>query len=151
MTALASATPQTSDLAIQVAKGIQVVAEVATVESRLMPYAMMIAGLFPGAASVLAAISIAQPYIDKAVAAAPAIEAAVVAGAPIIDAIQTDGPEVLAHIKTAYSIMASATGATVAVEDVSDSIAIKFAGKIFHHEWTQEETQRYWDKATGQW
>lgn len=142
------------DLTRRVANGIEVLATIGRIEKNVMPYATFIAGFFPGAASVLSAIAIAQPYIDKLVTAAPAVEAAVVAGAPILQAIHDSGPSVLQHVKQVFAIFANAdparpeTGLTA--DDVSDADAVTFAGPLLlGRPWTDAETQRYWDKATG--
>ena len=144
-----------TEIAHGVATGISVLARIASVEKNVMPYATFIAGFFPGAASILSAIAIAQPWIDKAVAAAPAIEAGIEAGAPIIDAIQNAGPQVMTNIKTAYATLANADPSIeesyASPDEVSDETAAQFAGPVlFGRPWTQEETQRWFDKATGQ-
>ncbi len=143
-----------TEIAHGVATGIGVLAKIATVEKNVMPYATFIAGFFPGAASILSAIAIAQPWIDKAVAAAPAIEAGIEAGAPIIDAINQAGPQVLTHIKTAIAVLSNADpeipGTAMTAADVTDGDAVAAAGPlIMGRRWTQAETQRFWDKADG--
>ena len=90
------------------AEGIRIIGNIASAEEKVMPYAIMIGGLFPGVATVLAAISIAQPWIDKVAAYAPTIAAAVDKGAPVIDAIRDHAPEVMDHLKSAYASLASA-------------------------------------------
>lgn len=142
------------DIAGGIAKGIEVLAKIGQIEHNVMPYATFIAGFFPGAASVLAAIAIAQPYIDKAVAAAPLLEKAVSDGAPIIDAIQSSGPGVLSSLKHAYAIFANADPARpeegMTAADVSDEEAVKFAGPVMlGRPWTAEEEARFFAKADG--
>lgn len=141
-------------VAQNVAQGIEVLATIGRTERTIMPYATFIAGFFPGVASVLAAIQIAQPYIDKAIAAAPAVEAAITSGAPIFDAIQQAGPSVLTHIKEAFAIFANTDptrpeiGITAA--DVSNEDALRAAGPIlFGRAWTTQEEARLFAKADG--
>jgi len=142
------------EIAARVANGIRVIASIAAVESRVMPYATFVAGFFPGMASILAAVQIAQPWIDKAIAAAPAIEAGIEAGAPILDAINNAGPQVLTHIKTAYAIMVNADPARpeegLTADDIPDMDAVAItAPMVLGRQWTDEETQRWFDRATG--
>lgn len=110
------------------AAGIRIIGNIASVEEKVMPYAIMIGGLFPGVATVLAAISIAQPYINKAAELAPTVAAAVEKGAPVLDAIRAHAPEILGHVKSAYAALASSrpgmTGITAG--DVGDVVAAEF-------------------------
>lgn len=144
----------TEQIAQNVVSGIKVLAAVAKTESKLIPYATFIAGFFPGAASVLSAIQIAQPYIDKAIAAAPVVETAISEGIPILEAIDNSGPNVLSSIKKAIAIYTNADPSTpetsMTENDVSDDEAAIAAGPImFGRAWTAEETQRWFDQASG--
>ena len=135
-----------AQIAANIAKGIEIVAKIAAVEEKVMPYAMLIGGLFPGVASALSIIAIAQPWIDKAVAAAPAVEAAVQAGAPIIDAINSAGPQVLDHFKQALAVYRGGSP-----QEISDNLAIEaFAPMVLGRNWTEEEQNRWFERASGQ-
>lgn len=111
-----------------VAKGVKVVGAIASVEEKVMPYAMLVAGLFPGAASVLAAIAIAQPYIDKVAQYAPTVAAYVEKGVPVVDAIKQHAPEVIDHLKSAYATLKGIEPnfANITADDVSETVAIEF-------------------------
>ena len=110
------------------AEGIRIIGNIASVEEKVMPYAIMIGGLFPGVATVLAAISVAQPYIDKVAAMAPTVADAVDKGAPVLDAIRAHAPDVLVHVKSAYAALASSHPGMVGVTaaDVGDVVAGEF-------------------------
>lgn len=117
-------------VAQNVAKGIGVIAEIGSVESRIMPYATFIAGFFPGAASILAAIQIAQPFIDKAVAAAPLVQTAILDGVPIYEAIDNNAPQMIGHIKQAIAIFRNGDPSDpvgITADDISDGEAMKAA------------------------
>lgn len=121
------------------ATGIKIIGDIASVEKRVMPYAMMIGGLFPGVATVLAAVSIAQPYIDKVAEYAPQVATLVQdRGVPVIDAIKSVAPSALGHLKSAYAALAKAdpTLSHVTLADITDAMAAEMfktlmAGSFF--------------------
>lgn len=119
-----------------------------------LPVARFIAGFFPGLGSVLAAIEIAAPIIQKIAIAAPIIADAIDKGRPIIDAIAATGPGMLPNFKALYAIAVNHDPArpetAMTAADVSDQDAAKFAGVVFTPGRTNEEQQQEWDRAQGQ-
>jgi hypothetical protein len=116
-----------------VAEGIRIVGKIASVEKSVMPYAIMIGGLFPGVATVLGAIAAAQPYINAVAQYAPTVAAAVDKGAPILDAIREHAPEAIGHMKSVYATIAAAdpTLSHVTAGDVTDAMAAEMFKAIF--------------------
>lgn len=116
----------TQQLVTGAAEGIRIIGNIASIEEKVMPWAMMIGGLVPGVATVLGAIAIAQPYIDQVAAHAPEIADLVQnRGVPVVDAIKRVAPPVLDHLKNAYAALAKAdpTLRHVTAADVTDAIA----------------------------
>jgi hypothetical protein len=141
-------------IAKQISGGIGVVGSIAGTAQSVLPWVNLVAGFFPGAASVISALQIAAPIIQKISEIAPVAVQAIEAGQPIFDAIEKAGPDLLPHIKALYATFANADPTRpeteMTADDVSDREALAFAGPVlFGREWTQEETQRWWDKATG--
>lgn len=116
------------------AAGIRVLGGIASVEEKVMPYAIMLGGLVPGVATVLAAIAVAQPYIDQVASHAPAIADLVdKEGVPVVEAIKRIAPPVIDHLKNAYATLAKAdpTLDHVTLADVTEAVA----GEMFMTLW----------------
>ena len=123
------ATIPSQTLVDDVAKGVKIIGEIASVEEKVMPYAMMIGGLFPGVATVLGAIALAQPYIDKVAQYAPQVSDVIEQkGVPVVDAIRQVEPALMGHIKSAYSALAAAdpTLSNLSAGEISDAVAGEF-------------------------
>lgn len=143
-----------TQIANAVATGAGIVGNVAGVAGNVLPYINLVAGFFPGAASVISAIQIAQPIIAKIAAVAPVAVKAIEAGGPIFEAIDKASPALLPHIKDLYAVFANAdpTRPETAMvgSKVSDEQALAFAGPVLlGRPWTSEETQRWFDKASN--
>lgn len=120
------------------AVGIRVVGGIASVEEKVMPWAIMLAGLVPGAATVLGAIALAQPYIDQVAAHAPQVANLVDnEGVPVLDAINRVAPKILDHVKSAVAILRQGdpTLSHVTAGDIADAVAAEafkgFFGDVF--------------------
>lgn len=144
--------------AVTIAKGLEtgisIVGSTAGIANKVLPWVNLVAGFFPGAASVIAALQIAAPIIEKIAVVAPIAVKAIEAGTPIFNAIDGASPDLLSHIKQLYAVFANAdpsrpeTGMTAA--DVSDQEATAFAGPVLMgRAWTDEEQQRWWDRQDG--
>lgn len=128
-----------------------VIAKVASFGEKAMPVAQLIASLIPGGGVVVSAIGLALPYIQKTVAAAPAVNAAIAAGVPIAEAIQRNGPDLMASLREIYAIAVNhdperketnLTGAAVPEAQVQ-----KFATTfMIGYKLTQEEENAYFDR-----
>ena len=122
---------------------------------RLAPAIELIAGFFPGAASVVAALQLAEPYIEMVSRAAPAVRHAIESGAPVFKAID-DTPDLMAAIKEVVAALTNGDpiqkpmGEPLTADDISDEDAIKFAGPLLMgRKWTADEQQRWWDRASA--
>lgn len=139
-------------IAHDAAIGITVVGKVASGIDHVLPWLMLAGGLVPGADTVLAALQIARPVLERIAAVAPVAVAAINDGEPIIAAIDRAGPQVLADLKDMLAIVTSAKiGVRITRDDVSDADAYAFAGPLMlGRVWTDAETQGWWDRASGQ-
>jgi hypothetical protein len=140
-----------------------IIGRVAAVGDKVLPALQLIAPFIPipYASNIIAALTIAQPWIDKIAAGTPVIEKAIQDGMPVIDALQARLPSLIGDFKQVYAIAANADPLHPATDmtaaDVSDEQAVafatesyKFAGKaLFGQRWTDEEYQRAWDRAQG--
>jgi hypothetical protein len=129
------------------------VGEIAKFGTQALPVAEFIAGFFPGMAPVLQAVRIAAPYIEKIAAAAPQVAAAIDKGRPIITAVEETAPTMLPNLKAIFAIAVNHDPAdprtNMTAGDVSDEQAMTFGGPVlFGHRWTDQETQRFWDRST---
>lgn len=127
------------------------IAKVASFGEKAMPVAQLIASIIPGGGVVVSAIGLALPYIQKAAAAAPAVNAAIAAGVPIAEAIQKNGPDLLTSIREIYAIAVNhdperketdLTGAAVSNAQVQN-FAATF---MFGYKMTQAEENAYHDR-----
>lgn len=130
------------------------VGSVAGIAGNVLPWINLVAGFFPGAASVLSAIQIATPIIERIAKAAPIAVNSIEAGKPIFQAIDQASPALLPHIKELYAVFANAdptrpeTAMTAA--DVSDKEALAFAGPVlFGRPWTRAEEERWFEQASN--
>lgn len=117
-----------------VAEGVKIIGGIASVEEKVMPWAMMIAGLVPGAATVLGAIALAQPYIDKAAEYAPQVANLVDnEGVPVLDAINRVAPPILDHVKNAITTLRSSdpTLSHVTAAEIADAVAAEAFKGLF--------------------
>ena len=132
----------------------QVVGSLARYGKQAAPVARFIASFIPGLAPVVAAVDMAAPWLEKIAAAAPAVEQALDKGRPIFDAIEKTAPDVLPALKNVYAIAGNHDPARPETDlkaaDVTDAQVAGFTGAVlFGRAWTQEETQRWFDKAQG--
>lgn len=141
-------------IAQSIEKDVAIVGEVSSVAVKIEPWINLVGGLFPGVTSVLAAIQIAAPIIQKIAVSAPIATQAIEAGMPVFEAIDKASPELLAHIKALYAIFTNADPTrpetNMTADDVSDVEALAFAGPVLlGRAWTQPELERWWDVAKG--
>lgn len=115
-----------------VAQGIRVIGAIASIEERVEPTAVFLASFVPFLGTAVAAVALAQPYIDKVAQYAPQVADVVqTKGVPVVDAIKTVAPEILDHVKHAVAILQSSdpTLSHVTAGDVADAVAAEaFAG-----------------------
>lgn len=110
----------------------------------------------PYIGAIVHALDVAAPYVTKVAQAAPIIEAAIANGVPIAEAIQQHGPALFDNFKQLFAIAsnndpANAGKSNISAADVTDEQTFHFAGNtILGRRWTDEETQRWWDRAQGQ-
>jgi hypothetical protein len=145
-----------ADTAISVVDRVGAAARLITsIGKPALPFIEFAAGFIPGAAPVLKVLEVAEPIIEKIAAGAPVVEAMIKTGKPTIDAFQAAAPALLGQFKQLYAIAVNHDPArpetTMTAADVSDADAFHFAGPIlFGRQWTDDETQRWWDRAQGQ-
>lgn len=144
-----------ADTAISVTEAVGNAARLATkIGGAALPIVQFVAGFFPGAAPLVQVLSIAAPIIERIAIGAPIAVTAINQGRPIIEAIQTAGPQLLSSLKQLYAIAVNNDPArsetNLTADDVSDAEAAAFAGPVlFGRRWTNEETQRWYDRAQG--
>lgn len=121
-----------------VASGIKILGAIASVEEKVEPYAVFISSFVPGLGSAVAAVALAQPYIDKVAQYAPQVAAVVQnEGVPIVDAMRAVGPDIVDHVKTAVALLqrSDPTLSHVTVADIADVVAgqafASFFGDLF--------------------
>ncbi|MDB6098306.1 MAG: hypothetical protein JWN58_1009 [Gammaproteobacteria bacterium] len=130
------------------------IGRVAGFGDRALDVAELVAGLFPGGGTVVAAIRAADNVIERIAAAAPKVRAAVEAGAPIVEAAQQHGPALIENLKALYAIAVNADPerpeTSLHAGDVTTQQAASFAVPVLLvHGWTEEETNRWYDRAQG--
>lgn len=144
-------TTQIADVAVNVT---DLIGGIAKFGANALPVARLVAGFFPGLGSVLAAIEIAQPIIQKITAGAPIVVDLINKGRPILDAIAEAGPGMLPNFKKLYAIAVNHDPARpetdMTAADVDDDEVAEFAqGVIFTPGWTNAETELHWKLAQG--
>jgi pyridoxine 5'-phosphate synthase PdxJ len=122
---------------------------------KALDVAELVAGIFPGGGTIVTAIRQADMVIERIAAAAPKVRAAVEAGTPILEAAQQHGPALIENLKALYAIAVNADPVrpetNLKAADVTAEQAATFGVPVLMvHGWTQEETQRWWDRAQGQ-
>lgn len=135
-------------IARQIEAFAKIAGEVAGAADSIAPYAMIVAGLFPGAASVLAGLQVAEPIIKKIAQIAPAAVQAIETGMPILAAFDKT-PELMPELKNLYSVLSAAdpTVPTMAPSEITDRQAVILAGPLLiGRQWTSDELERWWDK-----
>jgi hypothetical protein len=110
----------------------------------------------PYASNIIAALTLAQPYLDRVASVAPVVAKAVQDGAPIIDAFQANGGNVLADFKEIYAIATNADptktsdAPPITAADVSDSQAFHLAGwSLLGRRMTPDEEEAWFARAQG--
>lgn len=141
-----------------VEKGVNIIGQIASGVDSALPYVTLIAGLFPGAASVIAALQIAAPIIKKIAVAAPVAVKALQQGEQIAAAIDKASPEMLGQFKQLYSIFSKVDPEVQSVEpeEVTDQKAYEIAFRgLVGRPWTTDEMNRWFERAsqnqTNQW
>lgn len=145
---------------------VDIVGRVATIGQDALPVLRLVADWspvpIPFLAPVVSALEIGLPYVQKIAAAAPVVHKAIDAGLPIAQAIQQHGPDLLSALKNLYAIANNAdpgAQAKLVPDQVSDQMALAFAhqsyafaGKALFggRRWTDEEYERWWNRATGE-
>lgn len=133
-----------------------IIMNVAAFGKKSLPVAEFVAGFLPGGGVVASAIRIASNAIATIDRFGPGVRNIVVTGTPVIDAIQQQGPDLVRAIKELYAIAINADPErpelSIAAPDVKTEDALEaFAGQnsMFGRTWTNDEYQRWWDKAQG--
>ena len=109
----------------------------------------------PYVGAIVHALDVAAPYVAKVAVAAPIVEQAIAQGVPIAKAMQAHGPALLGDFKQLFAIASNNDPAQkgqpqITAANVSDEQVFHFAGNtILGRKWTDEETQRWWDRAQG--
>lgn len=148
--------PSTTKTVVTAAVNVtDIIGRLASLGEKALPAARIFFDIvpLPYGGAVVDALTIAAPYLHGAAAAAPYIERAIEAGTPIYDAIQLAGPEVMHNLKSVYAIAVNHDPArvetTMTAADVADKDVTRFASALFTPGWTNEETQRFWDRDKG--
>lgn len=112
----------------------------------------------PYVAAIVHALDVAAPYVTRVAQAAPLVEKAIMAGVPIAEAIQQHGPDLFDNLKQVFAIATNADptrpadASPMSAAEVSNEQAFHFAGKvIFGRPWTDDEYQRGWIRAQGEY
>lgn len=121
-----------------VAQGIRVIGAIASIEERVEPTAVFLASFVPFLGTAVAAVALAQPYIDKVAQYAPQVADLVQnKGVPVVEAMREVGPEVIGHVKAAVAILQRTDPnlSHVTALDIGDAIAAEafrgFFGDVF--------------------
>jgi hypothetical protein len=130
------------------------IGRVAGFGDKALDVAELVAGLFPGGGTVVAAIRAADGIIERIEQAAPKVRGAIEAGVPIAEAAQQHGPALIDNLKALYAIAVNADPmrpeAGLKPSDVTTEQAAAFAAPVLlGHGWTQEETDRWYERAVG--
>jgi hypothetical protein len=130
------------------------IGRVAGFGDKALDVAELVAGLFPGGGTVVAAIRAADGIIERIEQAAPKVRGAIEAGVPIAEAAQQHGPALIDNLKALYAIAVNADPERPEIllkaPQVSTEQALHFAAPVLlGRAWTAEETQRWYDRAQG--
>ncbi|HEY6032055.1 MAG TPA: hypothetical protein VIU44_15900 [Gaiellaceae bacterium] len=138
-----------------VARGIKILGAIASAEQKVEPYAVFISSFVPGLGSAVAAVALAQPYIDKVAQYAPQVAAIVQnEGVPVVDAMRSVAPEIIGHVKTAVAMLqrSDPTLSHVTVADIADVVAAQafagFFGDVFKNSEFSPQDPRF-DRASA--
>lgn len=129
----------------------------AKVASYVLPVVGLFAGLIPGGGTVISAMQIAAPWVEKVAAGAPVLAKLIEQGEPIIDAVRKAGPDMLPGIKHLISIATGTNDAvpTLAPDEVTDEMVEAFVRDtgpaLLGKKWTVEEEDRHFARASAVW
>ena len=111
---------------------------------------MFALSFIPGAGPVIVAVQPWLPMIEKALpilkAGLPIAADLIKRGANGVAAFQSAHPLLLQTVK---ELAAMASKGKLDASDISDDAAVAFASPLIGKPWTQADTQRWMDKATG--
>lgn len=143
-----------TDIAKDLETGAEFVGNLTGIADKVLPWANLILGWFPGVTSVIAGLQIAAPIIHKISVAAPIAAKLIAAGEPIAASLDKAAPELLAHFKQLYAVLANHDPLRPEIKmtagQVTDKEALVFAGPwIMGRPWTLEEQNRFWDRQDG--
>lgn len=133
---------------------VETIDDGASFASDALPYIKFAASLFPWGRQILSVVEAVGPIVDRVRATAPVAISLINSGEAIYDALNKSGPSMVADLKEIYAIWSNknpnVARFNMSASEVTNAQAVEIAGPILlGRRWTQEEEQRWFDKATG--